>query len=162
MRAIPDTPVHSGAGTPGGFATSTTPAILVGVNASGGTTSTDASVKSSSSVSEEDEADDSPLPELAGRAAHELRWPGKTSIVRQGRTRGEQSQLDLDSVALFFEEVLATEKLQEWLSVSVIHDCLTGTDGLYNPLLLGAVIDTKHLAASVMDFCTRYVVESAG
>ena len=33
-----------------------------------------------------------------------------------------------------------------------MHDCLTGIDGLYNPLLLGAVDDTEDLAASAMDF----------
>ena len=53
---------------------------------------------------------------------------------------------------MLVEEALATEELQEWLSVSVMHDCLTGTDGLYNPLLLGAMNNTEHLAASVMDF----------
>ena len=36
--------------------------------------------------------------------------------------------------------------------MSVMHDCLTGIDGLYNPLLLGAVNDSEDLAASVMDF----------
>ena len=34
----------------------------------------------------------------------------------------------------------------------VMHDCLTGIDGLYNPLLLGAVNDSEDLAASAMDF----------
>ena len=33
-----------------------------------------------------------------------------------------------------------------------MHDCLTGIDGLYNPLLLGAVNDSEDLAASAMDF----------
>ena len=37
------------------------------------------------------------------------------------------------------------------MSVSIMHDCLTGVDGLYNPLLLGAVNDTEDLAASAMD-----------
>ena len=32
------------------------------------------------------------------------------------------------------------------------NDCLTGSDGLYNPLLLGAVNDTEDLAISSMDF----------
>ena len=50
------------------------------------------------------------------------------------------------------KRTLATEKLQEWLSVSVMHDCLTGIDGLYNSLLLGAVNDSEDLAASVMNF----------
>ena len=57
----------------------------------------------------------------------------------EGRTRGEQRQLDLDPAALLVEELLSTEELWEWLSVSVMHDCLTGTDDLYNPLVLGAV-----------------------
>ena len=43
-------------------------------------------------------------------------------------------------------------ELQEWLSVIVMHYCLTGIDGLYNPLLLGAVKDTEDLTASAMDF----------
>ena len=60
--------------------------------------------------------------------------------------------VDLDSAALFAEEALAMEELQEWLSVSVMHDCLTGSDGLYNPLVLGAVNDFEDLAASAMDF----------
>ena len=33
-----------------------------------------------------------------------------------------------------------------------MHDCLTGTEGLYNPLLLGAVNNSEDLAASAMDF----------
>ena len=36
--------------------------------------------------------------------------------------------------------------------MSVMHDCLTGIDGLYNPLLLGVVNDTEDLAASAIDF----------
>ena len=37
--------------------------------------------------------------------------------------------------------------------MSVMHDYfLTGSDGLYNPLLLGAVSDIKELAASAMGF----------
>ena len=56
------------------------------------------------------------------------------------------------STALFVEESLATEELQQWLSVSVMHGCLTGIDGLYHPLLLGAVNDSEDLAASAMDF----------
>ena len=36
--------------------------------------------------------------------------------------------------------------------VSVVHDCLTRIDGLYNSLLLGAVNDTGDLAASAMEF----------
>ena len=50
MREIPGTPVHSSAGTPGGFAMSTTPVIWAGVNASGGTASPGALVESSPSV----------------------------------------------------------------------------------------------------------------
>ena len=75
-------------------------------------------------------------------------------VVRQGRARGEQRQLDLDPAALFVEEALATEELQERMSVSVIHDCLTGVNCLYNLLLLGAVYDTKELTANTMDCAT--------
>ena len=89
MREIPGTPVHSSAGTPEGFAMSTPPATSAGVNASGGTASPGASVESSPSVSEEDEADDSPSPKLGRRAAHKLRWLGETPVVQQGRTREE-------------------------------------------------------------------------
>ena len=96
--------------------------------------------------------DNSPSPKLRGRAAHELRWLGETPVVRQGRTRGKQKQFHLDSVGLLVEEALATEKLREWLSVSVMHDCLTGIDGLHNPLLLGAVNNSEDLVASAMDF----------
>ena len=152
MREIPGTPVHSSEGTPKGFSMSTPPATSAGVNASGDTASPGASVESSPSVSEGDEADDSPLPKLGGRTAHELRWLGKTRVVRQGRTHGKQRRFDLDSAALFVEEALAAEELQEWLPVSVTHDCLIGIDGLYNPLLLGAVDDAKHLAVSAMGF----------
>ena len=52
---------------------STPPAISDGVEASRGTTSPGASVESSPSVSEENEADDSPSPEQGGRAASELK-----------------------------------------------------------------------------------------
>ena len=152
MREIPGTPVHSSADTPGDFAMSTPSVTSAGVNASGGTANPGALVESSPSVSEEDEVDDSPSPKLRGKVAHELKWLGETSVVRQGRTRGEQRQIDLDSVALIVEGALATEELREWLSVSVMHDCLTGSDGPYNPLLLGAVNDTKDLATSAMDF----------
>ena len=58
----------------------------------------------------------------------------------------------MDLAALFVEEALATEELQEWLSVSVMHDCLTGIDGLYNSLLFGAVNSTEYLVASAMEF----------
>ena len=67
IKDIPGTPVHSSAGTPGGFAMPMPPATSVGVNASRGNASLGASVESSPSVSEEDEADDSPLSELGGR-----------------------------------------------------------------------------------------------
>ena len=113
MSEIPGAPVHSSAGTPRGFTMSTPPVTSVGVNAPGGTASPGALVESSPSVSEGDEVDNSPSPKLGGRAAHELRWLGETPVVRQGRTRGEQRQFDLDSVALFVEEALATEELQE-------------------------------------------------
>ena len=73
MREIPGTPVHSSAGTPRGFATSTPPVTSAEVSASGGTASPGALVQSSPSISEEDEADDSPSPKLGGRAAHELK-----------------------------------------------------------------------------------------
>ena len=151
MREIPGTPVHNSAGTPGAFAMSTPPATSAEVNASGSIACPGASVESSPSVSEENEADDSPSPKLGGRAAHELRWLGEISVIGQGQTRGVQTQFDLDSAALFVEEVLTIEELQESLSVSVMHDWLTGSDDLYNPLLLGAANDTEYLAASAMD-----------
>ena len=151
IREIPGKPVRSSAGTPGAFPMSTPPVLSAGVRASGGTASPGASVQSSPSVSE-DNVDDSPLPKLGGRATHELRWLGETPVARQGRTRGEQMPLDLDLAALFAEGALATEELQEWLPVFVMHNCLTGSDGLYNPLLLGAVSDSEDLAASAMDF----------
>ena len=74
---------------------STRPATLAGVNASGGTASPGAWIELPTSISEEDEADDSPSPELGGRAARELRWFGEIPVVREGRTRAEQRQLDL-------------------------------------------------------------------
>ena len=66
MREIPGTPVHSSEGTPKGFSMSTPPATSAGVNVSGDTASPGASVESSPSVSEGDEADDSPLPGRGG------------------------------------------------------------------------------------------------
>ena len=153
MREIPGTPVHSSAGTPGGFAMSRPPATSAGVNAFGGTASPGALVESSPSACEEDEADNSPTPKLGGRATHELRWLGETAVVWQGRTRGKQRKFDLDSAAaLFVENALATEELQKGLSVSVVHGCLTGIDGLYDSLLLGAVNDPEDLASSAIDF----------
>ena len=74
---------------------STRPATSAGVNASGGTASPGESVKLPTSISEEDEADNSPSPELGGRVSRELRWFGEIPVVRQGRTREEQKQLDL-------------------------------------------------------------------
>ena len=44
--------------------------------------------------------DDSPPPELGGRAALELRWLGETPIVLQGQTRGQLRRLDMDLVEL--------------------------------------------------------------
>ena len=82
MRDILGTPVHSSPGNPAGFAMSTPPVTLAGVNASGSTASPDALVESSPSVSEEDEVDDSPSVKLGGRAVHELRWLGETPVVR--------------------------------------------------------------------------------
>ena len=66
MREIPGTPVHSSAGTSGGFAMSTPPATSAGVNASGGTASRGALVESSPSVSEEDKVADEPFNEWGG------------------------------------------------------------------------------------------------
>ena len=51
-----------------------------------------------------------------------------------------------------FKRVLATEEVQGWLSVLVMHDCLTGSDGIYDPLLLDAVNNIEDLAASAIDF----------
>lgn len=36
--------------------------------------------------------------------------------------------------------------------MSAMHDVLSGTDDLYNPLFLGAINDVEDLAASAMDF----------
>ena len=104
MREISGTLVHSSAGTPGGFAMSTSSTTSAGVKASEGTARPGASVESSPSVSEEDKADDSPSPELGGRVARGLRGLGETPIIRQGRTRREQRQFELDSAALLVEE----------------------------------------------------------
>ena len=89
---------------------------------------------------------------LGARTARALRWLEGTPAVRQGCPCGEMRQRDLYVTALSVEETLVTEELQEWLLMSGMHDCLTGIDGLYNPLLLGAVNDTEGLAASAMDF----------
>ena len=102
-NVIPRSPVHSSASTPGEFAISTHPATSAGVNASGGSANLGASFESSPSVSGEVEADDSPSPELGGRATRELRWLGGTPVFPQERIRGEQRQLDLGSAALLVE-----------------------------------------------------------
>lgn len=70
----------------------------------------------------------------------------------------------MDSVALFAEKAFATEEVREWLSMFVKHDCLTGTDVLYNALMLGAVNDVDDLAASDMDVgavCSKSAVAYA-
>ena len=77
-------------GYSGDFVIPTPPTTSAGVNASGDTASSSASVEFPPSVSEEDEADDNPSPKLGGRAAHELRWLGETPVVRKGRSRGER------------------------------------------------------------------------
>lgn len=38
------------------------------------------------------------------------------------------------------------------MSARETHGCLTGTDGLYNPLLLSAVNNSEDLVVSVTDF----------
>ena len=113
IKEIPGTPLHSSPGTPQGFVMSIPPATSAGVNACECTASPGASVKSSLSVSEKDEADESPSPDLGRRAARELRWLGGTPVFQQGRTCEEKRRLDLDSAALFVVEALATEELQE-------------------------------------------------
>lgn len=57
--------------------------IPTGGNSCRSTISPGASVQLSHVVSEEEDADDIPLPELAGRDAREMRWLGKTPIVLQ-------------------------------------------------------------------------------
>ena len=68
---------------------STPSAVSAGFNPSGGTASLGASVKPSQDVSEEDEADGGPSPELGRRTALKLRWLGESPIVLQGRARGK-------------------------------------------------------------------------
>ena len=75
--------------------------------------------------------------------------PRRPAVAHSRRVK---RQFDLDSAALPVEGALAVEELQDWLSVSVRHNCLTGIDGLYNPLLLGAVNDTEDLATSTIHF----------
>ena len=101
---VPSLSVHSGPGTPEGGHMPTPSAVLARVNMSWGTASADASVRSSQVVLEEDGADDSPSSRLEGR------WVGANPIALQGWTRGEQKRLDLDSVTLFIEDVLATKR----------------------------------------------------
>ena len=64
MEEVSGSPVQSSAGTPGGYAMSTPPATLARINAFRGTASPVASIKSSPSVSKENEADNSPSLEL--------------------------------------------------------------------------------------------------
>lgn len=49
--------------------------------------------------------------------------------------------------------------------MSVMHDCLNGTDDLYNPLLLGVVNgvvnDVEDPAGECDGFCFRCVVKTA-
>ena len=54
------------------------------------------------------------------------------------------------------KRALATEELQEWLSLSVMHDCLIGSNGLYNPLLLGHHKRHQRFGCKCDGFCTRY------
>ena len=49
------------------------------------------------------------------------------------------------------EEAPIVEELLEWLTVSDMHECTSGTDGLYNPLPLGTVSDTEDLVASAVE-----------
>ena len=63
-------------------------------------------VESLTSISEEDDADDSPSPKLGGKAFRELRLFGETLVIQPRWTRGEQMQLGLDSAALFVEKRL--------------------------------------------------------
>ena len=65
----------------------------------------------------------------------------------------ESRQLDLCSVALFFQEALVSEGLRKRLLMFAMHDCLAGTDDPYNRLLLGDVNGTEDLVASAMS-CT--------
>ena len=113
MKEIPGLPVHSSAGTSGGFAMSYAPCNIGRGRSVWGHCQPGASIESSPSVSEEDEADDSPSPELGGSPARELKWLGETPVVRQGQTSGDQRQLDLESAALSVDEALATDELQE-------------------------------------------------
>lgn len=100
--------VQDSAGASGGGDMSTPTAVSIGDNAS---------------IHEEDDANDSPLPELGGRADGRLRWLAETRIVMQGRTCREQKRLDINSAALFAEEALAIEGIREWLG-STTRCCL--------------------------------------
>ena len=147
-KEIPGSPVCRSSSTPGGFAMSTLPATLAGVKASGGTASPGASVESSPSVLEEDEANGCHLSELGGGATRELRWLGNPR--RPARRRRAKTALFNFGGTVCWRS--AYKELPELLSVFVIHDCLTGIDGLYKPLLLGTVNDTEKLAASTTIF----------
>ena len=147
-KETPDSPVCRSSSTPGGFAMSTLPATSAGVKASGGTASPGASVESSPSVLEEAEANGCPSPKLGGGAARELRWLGNPR--RPARRRRAKAALFNFGGTVCWRS--AYKELQELLSVFVIHYCLTGIDGLYKPLLLGAVNDTETLAASTTIF----------
>ena len=76
--------VQSSADTPLRGATPTAPVTSAGVNASGGTASPDASVEGQY-VPERDEINDSPSPELVGRATYELRCIGNRSSSGKNR-----------------------------------------------------------------------------
>lgn len=106
--------VQDSAGASGGGDMSTPTAVSIGDNAS---------VQPPQGIHEEDDANDSPLPELGGRADGRLRWLAETRIVMQGRTCREQKRLDINSAALFAEEALAIEGIQEWLG-STTRCCL--------------------------------------
>ena len=64
------------------------------------------------SVSEGDEANGSPSPELGRRAANELRWLREPLVVREGKAHGQQRRPDLNSTALMVEEALIIEELR--------------------------------------------------
>ena len=81
-----------------------------------------------------------------------MRLLGEIPVVRQGWTCAEQNILNFVSVALFVERALATEELLEWLSVSIMHNCLAVIDSLYNPLLLGVVNNPEDLSTSALNF----------
>lgn len=53
---------------------------------------------------------------------------------------------------LFVEDVITTEEIREWLSVSFRFDCLTGTDDLHRSLSLITVKDVEDLAERTIGF----------